>query len=263
MPVLAVTAAAPVAEGDVCQVGKTEGEQAALPAPVRETEADFDAKVAATTGQSLRSVGRAKKIANAFTADQLEVFTQMEVSQIDMTQIANIKDESLRAEVVNLIASGMVVAEAIKEVCKDAKPVREKSASTGTRAEGEGRTRKAAVAEQTDDEWFADQCGEKAAMLGDPARYKSDALLFRAMTEVRHYFRSKGKGHIGATKKAGNYGALWNLFNRTASISHPKDFLLCPACSGKGTVPTAGSEGTEKCPKCFGGGYLLKTEEYL
>ncbi len=95
--------------------------QAVVPAarPARSaprTEADFDARVAATTGQSLRSVARTKQIANAFTPDQLEVFAQMGVNQTDMVSIARIKDEGLRAEVVNLVACGMGVADAINVV---------------------------------------------------------------------------------------------------------------------------------------------------
>ncbi len=31
----------------------------------------------------------------------------------------------------------------------------------------------------TDNEWFDTYCGEKAAMFKHPARFKSDALLFR------------------------------------------------------------------------------------
>jgi hypothetical protein len=266
MPALVTTAAAPVAEGAEGAVSQTgeNTETKALPAPVRETEADFDAKVAATTGQSLRSVARAKQIANAFTAEQLEVFTQMEVNQTDMTTIAKIKDENLRAEVVNLIASGMVVADAIKEVCKDAKPVRDNGNTTKAEREIKAAAGAEVKAELTDDEWFAENCGEKAAMLGDPTRFKSDALLYRSVTELRHAFRSKGKKFLAATKKAGNYGAFWNLLNRTMSISHPKDWLLCPGCNGQGSTPSPTGDGTTcKCGKCFGGGYLLKTEEYL
>lgn len=267
MPQLEVKAIAPVAEGeadDDCQTGNTEeAAKEAAPAPVAETEADFDAKVAATTGQSLRSVRRTKSIANAFTAEQLEVFIQMEVSQTDMLQISRIKDESLRAEVVNLIASGMVPEEAIKEVCKDIEPVRETGKS---KAANEAKKTAAAevVAEQTDEEWFVESCGEKAAMLGDTTKYKSDALLYRSITELRHYFRSKGKKAIAESKKAGNTGGFWNLVNRFASISHPKDWLLCINCAGKGRDETHNAAGDPvKCPKCYGAGYLLKTEEYL
>ena len=118
--------------------------------------------------------------------------------------------------------------------------------------------------ELTDDEWFEQNCSEKAGMFGDYAKFKADALLFRSVSDLRHTFRTKGKGFLAATKKAGVTGAFYNLVNRFISISHPKDWLLCPQCKGQGADLSPTSDGTtHKCPKCFGGGYLLKTEEFL
>lgn len=253
-------------EGDVA-VEPTADEIAAV-ADDSGTEKKFNETVAAVTGQSVASVRRSKIIANAFTAEQLEVFVQMEINQTDMITIAKIKDEGKRAEVVALIASGMVPEDAIKEVMKDEAPEKYNSKTAGAAAaESKKATKEERAPELTDDEWFTVNCGEKAAMLGDPARFKSDALLFRSVSELRHAFRTKGKKFLAATKTAGNYGALWNLINRFVSISHPKDWLICPTCIGKGTVggevDAAIPTTVQKCPKCFGGGYLLKTEEYL
>jgi len=254
-------------------------DQAALPGPVDASEAanaepaatgsrekDFNAKVAAVTGQSEVSVRRNKAIAKAFTEDQLEVFTQMEVSQTDMLTVANIKDETKRGEIVNLIASGMVPAEAVKEIMKDEAPKRYNSGTAAAQAaEAKEATKEQRAPELTEDEWFEQNCGEKAAMLGDPSKFKADALLFRSVADLRHAFRTKSKGFLSATKKAGVTGAFYNLVNRFISISHPKDWLICPECKGQGSVqaPSGIDGATCKCGKCFGGGYLLKTEEFL
>jgi ParB-like chromosome segregation protein Spo0J len=238
------------------------------------SEAQFNETVAAVTGQSAATVRRSKAIANAFTAEQLEVFVQMDVNQTDMMTIAKIKDEGQRAEVVNLVASGMVVEDAIKEIMKDQAPSKYNNKTAGAAAaEAKKATEGERAPELTDDEWFDADCGEKAAMLGDPAKFKSDALLFRQHSELRHAYRSKGKKSLAETKKTGITGAFFNLVNRVLSIAHPKDWLICPGCFGKGTVASGASEAevakfgegyaSKNCTKCFGGGYLLKTEEYL
>ena len=228
-------------------------------------ETAFNKKVAAATGQSEMSVRRVKAIANAFTEDQLEVFTQMDVSQTDMLTIAKIKDASKRAEIVALIASSMTVEDAIKEIMKDAAPSRYMHKEHAGEEKAAAKVSKEVKApELTDDEWFEQNCSEKAGMFGDYAKFKADALLFRSVSDLRHTFRTKGKGFLAATKKAGVTGAFYNLVNRFISISHPKDWLLCPQCKGQGADLSPTSDGTtHKCPKCFGGGYLLKTEEFL
>ena len=224
-------------------------------APV-EAEAEFDKKVSAVTGQSLVSVRRSKSIAKAFTEDQLEVFAQMEVSQTDMLTIAKIKDAAKRGEVVALIAAGMTAQAAIDEVVKDEAPTRYNKAAKET-SESKEASKAERAPELTDDEWFTANCGDKAAMLVDAAKFKTDALLFRSVSDLRHAFRSKGKTFLAAVKKVGVTGPFFNLVNRFVSISHPKDWLLCPDCKGQGMNSNA------KCGRCFGGGYLLKTEEFL
>ena len=236
------------------------------------SETQFNEAVAAVTGQSVASVRRSKAIAAAFTADQLEAFVQCATNQTDMLTIAKIKDEAKRAEVVNLIASGMEVKDALKEVLRDAAPSRYNCG--GAEADAAKVAAKADKSpELSDDEWFEANCGEKSAMLGNSARFKADALLFRAHADLRHNYRVKGKKALAETKKGGVTGPFFNLVNRVLSISHPKDWLICPECFGKGEVASGARDedvarfgpgyAAAKCPKCFGGGYLLKTETYL
>jgi hypothetical protein len=103
-------------------------------------------------------------------------------------------------------------------------------------------------------------------MFKNPARFKSDALFYHSIADHRAAFRSQVKKGLAATKKAGNYGAFWYTVNRLLSISHPRDWLICHVCIGKGEVEPqvhVVDSAKAKCPKCYGAGYLLKTEEYL
>ena len=249
------------AETEKCQSGNS-GTRAASPEPVADqvadrTESSFDNTASAATGRSLRSVRRTKSLGKTFNRDQLEVFVQMQVNETDMTTIAKIKNIDKRAEVVDLISSGMEPSEAIKEVMKDNAPVRDNGSQTKAERETKQVAKAEVHVELTDDEWFELYCGEKAAMLGDPARFKSDALLFRAVSEARHTLRVQIKGELAETKRVGNIGPVYALLNRAISMSHPRDFLLCGVCAGKGT------KDGEKCGRCFGAGYQIKTEEYL
>lgn len=223
-------------------------------------EREFDEKVATVTRQSVGSARRSRLLATSFTSDQLEVFTQMEVNQTDMLTIAKIQNENQKSEVIALITSGMVVAEAIKEVMKDAAPKKYKSDTAG--AVGSAPKEQCAL-ELTDDEWFQANCGKTAAKLADPSKFKADALLFRGTSEARHVYWARVKKNFAHTKKAGVTSAFYDHVNRYLSIIHPKDWLLCPKCKGEGrcSSPTESAGHPSMCPNCDGGGYLLKSKD--
>ena len=251
----------PKAEIDQNDKSAVEGESAE-PVADAKSEADFDKRVAAATGQSEATVRRAKGIAKAFTHEQLEVLGMVGAKQAEMLTIAKIKDEGKRGEVVNLIASGIDIAQAIETVMGAEAPTKYNETKEAD------ETKKAAKAEKapelTADEWFEQNCGEKAAMLGDPARYKADALLYRAVSDLRRDHRSKAKSIVAATKAGGVTGPFFNLIHRYLSVSHPRDWLLCPICAAKGVIPGSdSSKPNTKCAKCYGGGYSTKTEEYI
>lgn len=231
-------------------------------------EATFDQKVADVTGQSVQNVRRAKRVAKAFTEGQLEVFARRGLVQVDMLWVAKIKDKTKRGEVVALVANGRSVADAIEDILGNEAPTR-----FNVRADAKDRPKTAEAAgsdketERTDDEWFAQHCGIKAAMLANPARYRSDALLFRAVSHARSAFRSSLKDALAATEASGVTGGLWTLVSRLADISQPNEWPVCTRCHGRGTVSTDDhdqAEGPraaqEECPRCNGGGYLLCTE---
>jgi len=218
--------------------------------------ASFAALVALATGKSLSTAKRDTRIARCFTAEQIEALEQMQVTQEEKTRIAKVKDEGMRGEIVSLIASGMEVEDAFKACLEADAPAPVDGKSKESR-EAEAASNAATSGQMTDDQWFQEYCGRKAAFLKDPARFKADAILFHRTSEQRQSFRSNSKKLVEAAKKAGVTGPFYNLLNRLINISHPDDWSLCGECKGANEV------GGRKCEKCYGAGYQLKTEQYL
>nr|WP_257787850.1 ParB N-terminal domain-containing protein [Paludisphaera borealis] len=229
--------------------------RAAAPAIVEEpSSTGLDAMVAALTGKSLASARRVLRIARSFDTEQLEALEQMQVTQGDMTRLAKIKDEHKRGEVVNLIAAGMEVEDALKRIMGEAAPTPADGKSRETR-EAEAAKADAGKDSLDDEAWFTEFCGQKAAMLKNPAKYKADAILFRKLAQIRQTFRTNSKKPLKVAKKAGAAGPFLELASGVASVSHPKEWLVCKKCKGAGM--TRGSE----CKNCQGGGYLVTHQE--
>jgi ParB-like chromosome segregation protein Spo0J len=220
-----------------------------------ENALSFTKMLAAATDVSEATAKREQRLAANLTDEQLVVCEQMELTKGQMESIANIKDETQRAEVVDLIAAAVEFDDAWRQVNPDAK-----------KATGKSREREAAEAaaereEQpvlSDDEWFEQSCGEKAAMLADPAKFKADALIFRRVTEPRHLFRVAVKRVLKDAKAAKVIGPFYHAMNRVVSVSHPRDWFLCGGCRAKGVGEDGGP-----CKTCHGACYQVRTEVYL
>ena len=219
----------------------------------------FAKQLSAATGQSLTSAKESQQIATRFTEDELECFVQLGTNQYDIATISKIGEAASRSAVVNLIAAGMEPAAAIKEVMGDAAPV-----PRGESAAGHKEKEKAALAkapELTDDQWFEEYCGEKAKNFTKPAQYKADAILYRHTLDARHAFRVKVKKQVKATiDRPGARPVMANLLNRMIAMAHPRDWLICEKCSGKGVTR---ADAGKVCQGCFGAGYKIKLEEYM
>lgn len=108
--------------------------------------------------------------------------------------------------------------------------------------------------ELSDDEWFDRSCGEKAALLGSPAGFKADALIFRRVTRPRHLFRAEVEGTLNDAKAAKVTGPFYDLVDRFVSAGHPNDWPLCGGCGGSGE-----DRNGADCTTCRRAGYLLKS----
>jgi len=234
--------------------------------PETSAKATFDQLVADATGQSVEAVRRTKTLAKSFNDEDLEALAQCDVSQADMLTIARIKDQAKRSMVVKLIASGRTVEAAVKDVCGDAAPDRRNKTRDTKKEQTHKAEAKADKEPEIDDEtWFERHCGRLARALANPQRFKADAILFRHMYESRHTFRRNNKAMLGAIKRIGLTGTFWNLMNRAVTVTHPKDWGICPACKGTGRPKGTreGQQDSTSCNRCFGGGYCLKTEKFV
>ena len=190
--------------------------------PNPQFDQNFVEALAAVTGMSIDQAARHQRLAMTFTQDQLEVFEQMQIGLVNQLTIAKIKDATKRGEVVNLVASGIGAADAIREVMGDDAPAP---------VNGSSKSRKATAEEKltdeeklTEEEWFDRYCSEKAGLLPEAQLpvYKAEAILYRRISEARHAFRSEVKKALAAAKEAG-LGRGW--FSRTIEPHHQ---LLAP-----------------------------------
>jgi hypothetical protein len=229
-------------------------------------QSTFRERLASSTGQSESSVTRDIRIANGFTKEQLEVLEPLNVAKLDLLAIISVtKDnENERAEIVNLVCSGMPVAEAIREVTgqTEVKDVAGRTKESDTAEGAEAKKAEAKGTELPDDEWFETYCGQFAKLLGKPEKYKTDAILFRMVSDARAAFRKKVKKPFAKArdrvKGSQNVGPFFFLLHRLLNASHPKDWLYCDACKGKGSNENGGP-----CKKCGEAGYFIKTEKYV
>jgi hypothetical protein len=217
------------------------------------SEAGFGATVpkSSTDGATTRKDGAS--LADLFDGEQMQIFYQTDRTPADLLTIARIEDKVQRDEVVNLLISGMPTVYAVEEILGDAAPARNSG-----KAKEKTKVTTDPNDSMTDDEWYETYCSEKAAMFKKPAKFKSDAILYRLCRDARYAFRAECKKRIAKAKKDGGTGPLYYLFNRFISLAHPKDWYICGACRGTGDSPRGG-----QCEKCYGACYIVMTETYL
>jgi ParB/RepB/Spo0J family partition protein len=244
------------ATAEVANLAEDAADPKQMTAAEKKVESDFVKQLANATGQSERSARRKTRIAKIFTADDLDGFYHCGVTEQQMEAIASVKDDEKRKGVTALAVSGMEFQEAWKstfgeEIDLSAAPKAEKAEQAKAKAE------KAPAL--SDDEWFERECGEKAKLLADPTKFKHAALLYRRTAEARAKFRSSIKQVLADAKAAGeSVNPLYAALNRVISMSHPKDVFLCESCIGKGKT-----QDGQFCKPCIGGGFKVRTENYL
>jgi ParB/RepB/Spo0J family partition protein len=252
----AAATAAAVAAGETVtpEAPKTKEELKEIPT--------FAEQLAAATGTSVAKAKRTQKVAIAFTQDQLDMMAAQGIKDWELQTLAKIANRAKREEIVNLISSGMDFQIAVDRIMGEKAPKPNDGKSDAAREAEKAANEPEPVAKLTDDEWFAAECGDKAKLFAFPDKYRQDAILYRQINEARHVFRGRAKKCLGKMDKSIKIGPFASAVGRIINISHPKDWIICPGCSGKGVAN--GIDGTEAdCRKCFRAGYVLKTEEYL
>jgi hypothetical protein len=217
--------------------------------------ANFAEHAARITGQSPTSIRRSLQIGRAFTDDQLDCFDHCGIEQVWRETIARF-DETERAEIVRLIIAGLEPQEAIAKV-EEKDEVRRADGRTfevsGDR-EGSGKSE----GQMSDDEWARFYCPEMIGFMHDPTTFISHAGVYRAIRDVRQEFKTKTKRVLAEARKADLFGGLIAIASRLANVSHPKHWLRCGTCLGRGEVVPENS--LEKCKDCWGNGFVVKIE---
>lgn len=264
-PIDGLTEAAGLNDEMLCHNDKASSRATSYPGAVRRDgrtkpdshkESTFDERVAGATGQSPDSVRRAKTLANAFTEEQLEVFTQCGTNQTDMLWIARVKPDAARTKAINLIASGLPVEEAMKDVLGDDLPPRNNAnpgakLKTGT----ESKRKPATEPELSDAEWIERHCGDLIQQGADADRLKADALLLRTFS--RPDFSSAINERLAAFVAIGGDTPLATLVRRLTNVSYLKEWLSYLGRLDAGTVqevpssePAATPHADDNAP-CF------------
>lgn len=208
----------------------------------------FSQEVADAHGITARHARRKIQVATAFTEDELEALSQMDISETDQLRISKIKDNRKRSEIVSLISSGMDVEEAIKQVIvADPGSINDEALAPFVEPTF------------TDDEWVAKFCADVLAKLGPAQKkvYTFDAVYYRQSSEIRRKFARASRKIVNelASRYNVDKGRCVILAETLSLLAHPMEWPVCGTCQGKGVT----ADG-KVCPSCFGKGYSIKTE---
>jgi ParB-like chromosome segregation protein Spo0J len=224
--------------------------------PKKKKTPTYRERVKAITGMSEATITRDTKIIDNLDEDQVWVLDKVQCTKTGMTQIIDATDDKgKRGEIVNVVASGMEIEQAIANVLGTAAT----AAAAGTVKEVGDPTKKA-DAELTDEEWFLKECGSFSDLLSDNDQYRADAILYHQISEARGKFRKSIKKAVEDYKK-GRQGkkvgwfflSLYSVLN----VSHPNDWQMCGTCGGRGVVDPG-----DECKACKGACYKTATERY-
>jgi hypothetical protein len=207
----------------------------------------FHKMAAEASGLSPSTVRKYEWLAKKLGQENLELLQSLDISKHDLQAAAAIEDETLRLRAVTLMASGMPPKEAIAFAT---------APENATFSEvGEDGKKVKAEADMTDEEWLEFYCGDLLHRLTYQIAYKRDALLYRHTNAARGKFRAVAKPKLAQSKTQVRGGRFSLLLSQICNVAHPKHWLICGKCGGKGII---GVEG--QCQTCYGAGFLTKTE---
>lgn len=254
------------AKGEAVDVEKVAEQVAAENKP-------FSQVIKETLKVSAATAGRLARVAKHLEPEQIDVLEKHKVTDHITDQLAALGDQSLIVKAINLIASGMDHAEAVRQAGKtkrDAKAAEKKGEPTKLQKSLVPKPGKVVPAAKpkdkdlTDDEWLAAHCDAIMKLLKRKGPFKRDAILYRRMHEVLVKLRGSAKKPLAEAKHADGNGGFFGSLVRVVKAAHPSDWLVCGSCNGTGHVMAPGQDGKEvkqTCPKCHGASYILKLED--
>lgn len=219
-------------------VGPDDGPEA--PAPAARA-------IASATGMSPRTVSNDVTLAKHFSADELKIFGQRDITKTQMRSFDRIKDPAQRARCLSMIAGGLEFDRALATATAPATAV-----VTDVKAPDPGPARPAEDALK-DMDWLDKFCGEVVAKIESPSMFKINALAWR---KIRPGLAQIQKDLANLTKSVRGQstpGPIFALVSNLAAVQHPSEWHPCGKCGGAGTVNNRG-----KCDICKGNGFMLK-----
>jgi hypothetical protein len=229
---------------------------------IAERKKEFRKRLIESTKKSSDSIERIKKVADAFTEEELEILEHLGIPQEKLLELATI-EENARGHAVSLLAMGVDIEEVLKqnvvsevipepEVLKELKKetkAKDPEVLTVSPVSTPEEEQEAFEEDESDEEWLKTNCSYLSQHLQNPANFNGDAVFYRNSRNARQAFREDSKKDLEKAKK-GCHGPFYKLMEKLVNLSHPKDWHLCGDCQGNG------------CRSCGGGGYWITSEEY-
>ena len=260
IPIISVavppTASAPPESPPEPTVAAPKAESESASKKVRRGRGNAKQVVASTLGVSTRTASRLLSVANKFTESQLAALDAAGVTQDDAMSIASIEDDGARGQALNLLVSGMPIEKAIAEAC----PGHVIRPQGGPRSQSSDDSADAAL---SDAEWLSTHCGEIRSRLADTSGFDCSAIIYRRLSQPRREFSRKAVPVLSeAAASYKSIGMFGRLVRRIASVSHPRDWLVCVKCNGKGRIVVGVTQmDSGPCVVCGGDGFKVKEEQ--
>lgn len=224
---------------DSAAAAESVGEQELEPAEEAEPKA-FSTLLSQATGKSAGRSREDVKIAETFTALELEIMDEYKVTKAQMLVIAKLKSEEERLRVMNAIVMSMTFDEAMKYVKDNPKQTEEMKAKKVEKTMGAK-------------EWLEFYCTKIRPKLEDTSCYDRDALLYRDTREDRNVCRGRTKAAGIGARRAG-YSPYAELLCKFIFLLHPDNWVICEQCFGK-------NKQKPECKGCYGCGYRTMSEK--
>src|SRR5690606_7002023 len=105
-----------------------------------------------------------------------------------------------RNHIINLVASGMGVAEAIVEIKQPPDRTVEYPNCTKVRVPLPGEEEAFKEEELSDEKWLRQTCSRPLTMIPNPTRFIAAAIFYHRMSDIRLPFRKLAKKNLKPTK---------------------------------------------------------------
>lgn len=206
-----------------------------------ETDAPaFDEVAGAKIGIAPATVRGITSVTKKIGVENLKYLHNVGCSGRDLDKIAAVKDDKQRNAVIGSVIGGLKVDDAVERAQAPDEP---SSYLVNTPAGNKIPAGKSL----SDDEWYAEWCCKLTNQLADDRLYRRDCLIYREILEHLEKYKKAVKKLVNKNPK--DMAHLEWMISQHISLDHPKHWLICGTCHGKGKL------GSNTCDQCWGRGY--------